>query len=275
MADLGQIEHALLNLAVNARDAMPRGGHLTIETENVVLSPHDAARIGDVSPGRYVRLAVLDNGCGMPPEVLSRIFEPFFTTKEVGKGTGLGLSTVFGIVKQSGGTITVESAEGAGSTFSILLPARAGPIGGGVEERRSSVPGLGAETILLVEDDDQVRSVVRRILRSRGYSVLEAHDAESARAVHAQNADSIDLILTDLVMPGTDGLAMAAELTQGRSGARVLYMSGHTEHAVIQGSALEPGVNFLQKPFSPSDLASTVRRALDAEVRLATPRHPR
>ena len=243
---------------------MPQGGSLLIQTANVDVESSMAFRLGDVPEGRFAVLTVKDTGVGMDDKTLSKIFEPFFTTKEQGKGTGLGLSTVFGIVKQSGGAITVDSSPGKGTAISVYLPRIGGcadPAGPSSFRRRDS---KGSETVLLVEDDDLVRGVVRRILRSRGYEVIEAHDAGTAFARYENNPEAIDLVITDLVIPGFDGLTIASELSTRTPRVKVLYMSGYTEHAVLGRGVLEPGVNFIQKPFSADELALIVRKVLDA-----------
>ena len=256
-ADPGQLEQVVLNLAVNARDAMPGGGRLTIETAPASLARADGGP-ADAGPGRHVMLAVTDSGVGMDAAVSERIFEPFFTTKEVGKGTGLGLSTVYGIVQQSGGTIDVWSEPGRGTRFSIYLP--------GVDEPADASPGPealprgGTETVLLCEDEPALRQLAREVLEEYGYTVLEAGDGREALDVAAAHAGSIDLLVTDVVMPRMNGRELAARLTAARS-LRVVYMSGYTETHPIRGRA--PGAAFLQKPFSPLVLARTVRAVLD------------
>jgi PAS domain S-box-containing protein len=261
-ADRGQIEQVILNLAVNARDAMPGGGVLTLETMQVVLDAAYARTHLGVKPGRHVLLAVSDSGCGMAEEVRRRAFEPFFTTKEEGKGTGLGLSTVYGIVQQSGGTIWVYSEEGHGTTFKIYLPL--------VETEGEPTPppppaGLeptGQGTILVVEDEPAVRRLAARILRDRGYQVLEAEDPDAARELFARHGPEIDLVVTDVVMPGSLGPALVAELRASRPELPALYTSGYTEGAVFEREVLEPGAPFLQKPFMPEAFARAVAELL-------------
>jgi len=261
-ADPGQIEQVILNLAVNARDAMPGGGRLTIETGDVVLDAEHARLHAGVRPGHHVMLAVTDTGVGMEPSVRERIFEPFFTTKEIGRGTGLGLSTVYGIVQQSGGTIWVYSELGRGSTFKIYLPA----VDESVQEADTAqaLPRGGSETVLLCEDEPDLRELTREVLEEYGDHVLEASDGTEALEVIADYRDRIDLLLTDVVMPRMNGSELAARLTRER-GVRVLYMSGYTEVSMIRGGAV-PGAGFLQKPFSPVGLARAVRDVLDNEV---------
>jgi CheY-like chemotaxis protein len=261
-ADPGQIEQVILNLAVNARDAMPGGGRLTIETSNVVLNELQANRHVGVDIGSYVMLTVTDTGCGMDEIVQSHLFEPFFTTKGPGKGTGLGLSTVYGVVTQSGGKIWVSSTPGQGSTFKIYLPRVEEKVGPGPEEAPAMVL-TGSETILVVEDEDEVRNLVRRILQKRGYRVLEAASGSEAVA-QAQNFDgSIHLLLTDVVMPRMNGADVARTLRLLRPLLPVLYMSGYPDESMVQQGLIEPGAMFIQKPFSPDALARRIREVLD------------
>jgi PAS domain S-box-containing protein len=260
-ADPSQIEQVLLNLAVNSRDAMPRGGRLTIETANVELDPGEARAL-DAEAGAYVRLTVADTGHGMDEATRARIFEPFFTTKEPGKGTGLGLATVHGVVRQTGGHIGVETAAGRGTTFRIYLPR----VSGTPDPAASAAPAAaarGTEAILLVEDDVQVRALAREILEASGYAVLEAVSPDEALAL-AGGPRRIDLLLSDIVMPGMNGVDLARRVRQARPGIRVLYMSGHTGNAVTEEAALDPGLVLLQKPFTMSTLTAKIREALDA-----------
>jgi CheY-like chemotaxis protein len=262
--DPAQIEQTLVNLAVNARDAMPAGGQLTIETANVVLDKDYVAQHFETRPGQYVLLAVSDTGMGMSRDVLAHIFEPFFTTKEQGKGTGLGLATVFGIVKQNGGDIQVYSEEGVGTTFKIYLPrAEAAPAAATPKEQIDDIP-RGTETILLVEDEPVVREVVRRVLHEQGYTLLEAQDAQEALHLAARFSGTIHLLLTDVVMPGMSGKALAQQLTQTYPKLKILFMSGYTDNAIVHHGVLEPGTAFIHKPFSAAALARKVRRVLDA-----------
>jgi PAS domain S-box-containing protein len=264
-ADPGQIEQVLMNLAVNARDAMPRGGRLTIETTRVELSEHDAGRHLGTPPGRYVMLAVSDTGTGMSRETMSRAFEPFFTTKEPGRGTGLGLATVYGIVKQSGGDISLYSELGRGTSFKIYLPSIGdAAIATSMAAMRPASPTAGTETVLVVEDDESVRTVVVRVLRQAGFTVLEAVADAQAVAICERPAPAIQLIITDLVMPGMGGRQLARALQQRRPNARVLFMSGYTEDAVMRHRFLEREAAFIGKPFTPERLVGKVREVLDA-----------
>jgi two-component system, cell cycle sensor histidine kinase and response regulator CckA len=263
-ADQGQIEQVILNLAVNARDAMPRGGRLTIATENTELDLVAVRRYSyPVKPGRYVLLSVSDTGTGMTSETQAHIFEPFFTTKEKGKGTGLGLATVYGVVKQSDGYIHVHSEPGAGATFMIYLPIVDQPVDR--EQRRPDSKPLrgGGETILLVEDEDMLRTLTRNVLELLGYSVLEAADGKQACEISLQKNRKIDLLLTDVVMPGMSGPALASELVTTRPTLSVLYTSGYTGQAVGHGVIPERS-HFIPKPFTREDLARKVREALSS-----------
>jgi PAS domain S-box-containing protein len=261
-ADAGQIEQVLMNLVINARDAMPGGGRITIETAGVELDETYARTHVTVRPGNYVMIAVTDTGTGMTAETRSHVFEPFFTTKG-GKGTGLGLATVYGIVKQSGGYIWVYSEPGRGTSFKIYLPA--------VEEAadklraaRPRSPARGTETVLLVEDEESVRTLSRTILEANGYTVLEAESPEEALAIARDHPRTIHLLLTDVVMPEMGGPDLASRIGAIRPRMKVLYMSGYTDHAVFRQGALKKGQIFLQKPFTPGDLARRVGKALEA-----------
>ena len=260
-ADAGQLEQVIMNLVVNAKDAMPAGGRLTIRTEQVTVDEHHRRGQHFIRIGNYVTLSVSDTGTGMDRETQSRIFEPFFTTKEKGKGTGLGLSTVYGIVKQSGGYVIVQSELGRGSTFHIYLPM----VQGVSEQQSVSAPDPtlgGTETILLVEDEDSVRQLVRDTLSAKGYQVLEAENGEAGVAAAAGHNGKIDLVITDVVMPGMGGREMVKELFHSRPGTKVLYLSGYTEDAIISDGSIEKGTAFLQKPFTLQSLSRKVREVL-------------
>jgi len=264
-ADPVQLEQVIMNLVVNARDAMPKGGKLSIETSNVCLDESYAREHVSVVPGEYVMLAISDTGCGMDEETRQQIFEPFFTTKEPGKGTGLGLSMVYGIVRQSGGNIWVYSEEGTGTTFKIYFPRVTAEAQEYKRTNDSAEVPKGCETILLVEDAAPVRTLARQVLETAGYCVLEAESAEAALKVCERiNGTRIDLLLTDVVMPGMSGNDMSRILLARQPDMPVLYMSGYTDDAIVQHGVLEPGINFLQKPFSPGALAVKVREVLDA-----------
>jgi signal transduction histidine kinase len=261
-ADPGQLEQVILNLVVNARDAMPRGGRLTIETQDAALDEAALAATEGLRLGPYVMLRVVDTGCGMDAETQSHIFEPFFTTKERGRGTGLGLATVYGIVRQSGGHITVDSTPGRGTTFSIYLPRAADLSGPGRPEAEPAAGGT--ETVLLVEDDAEVRRLVSGVLQARGYCVLEAADGREGTRLADEYPGPIDLLLTDVVMPALGGPVLAASFERGRPGAPVLFMSGYTHDAITRYGATGPADRLLQKPFSPDRLLQRVRETLDA-----------
>jgi PAS domain S-box-containing protein len=262
LADPGQIEQVLMNLVVNARDAMPHGGRLTVETRNVELSESQASSLGGVGPGAYVELLVTDTGCGMDAETQARVFEPFFTTKEKGKGTGLGLSTVFGIVKQSGGDVQVVSAPGQGSTFRIYLPRTATPaVAPGPEV--SAGLATGRETILVVEDEEPLREAARRSLANAGYQVVAAANGREAMRVWEEHEGHFDLVLTDVIMPEMSGKALASRLADQAPGTKILFMSGYTDDTIVHHGVLDPGIHFIAKPFTALSLAGKVREVLD------------
>ncbi len=261
--DPGQIEQVIMNLAVNARDAMPKGGKLTIETANVELDRAYARRHVSVQPGPYVMLAVSDNGCGMDQATKDRLFEPFFTTKEVGKGTGLGLATVYGIVKQHRGNIWVYSEPGQGATFKVYLPRVEETADILVPERRGPVQG-GSETVLVVEDEPVVRRLVCDILEGLGYTVLEAGQGDEALEVCRRHQGPVSLLVTDVVMPGMSGNELAQRLVESLPRLKVLFLSGYTSNTIVHHGILQEGVAFLQKPFTPEALAREVREILDA-----------
>jgi PAS domain S-box-containing protein len=263
-ADPSQIEQVIMNLAVNARDAMPKGGSLTLETTNVDLDETYAKNHPGTYAGRYVMLAVSDTGVGMNAHTRSHIFEPFFTTKAMGQGTGLGLSMVYGIVRQSGGSIEVYSEPGQGSTFKIYLPRIEAPPEALLTKQSSATRTRGNETILLVEDDIQVRDLAAAALTSSGYTVLTVDSARAAAAKCDEHKGDIHLLLTDVIMPGIGGREVANQVLARRPNAKVLYMSGYTTNAIIHHGVLDPGTFFLQKPFTPSALSAKVREVLDA-----------
>jgi two-component system cell cycle sensor histidine kinase/response regulator CckA len=273
-ADLGQMEQVLMNLAVNARDAMPQGGRLEVETRNLELGPGVPAPEAGMSPGRYVMLCVSDSGSGMDAETRSHLFEPFFTTKAPGKGTGLGLATVYGIVKQSGGHLSVHSEPGGGSSFRIYLPVTGdAPHRAKSADRISPMAADGNETVLVVEDEKAVRGFLRESLERKGYRVLEAANAEDALELAAEaasrggtlpgNEGEIRLLLTDVVMGGMNGRELADEVLGMLPGIKVLYISGYTDRAIVHQGVIDEGLAFLRKPFTPMDLARRVRSLLD------------
>jgi two-component system cell cycle sensor histidine kinase/response regulator CckA len=263
-ADPGQIEQVIMNLVVNARDAMGAGGTLAIETSNIHIDETNAEAHFSVAPGQYVMIVVSDTGIGMDKATQARIFEPFFTTKERGKGTGLGLSTVFGIVQQSGGTISVISEPQVGTTFKIYLPRTQDKKTSSLRISAPPAAARGAETILLVEDEDQVRAVASSILKKAGYRVFEASGPEEALAICAEHGAEIRLLLTDVVMPKMSGRQLAERIVSLHGDMKVLFMSGYTDDAILRHGVLDSGVAFLQKPLTPSVLIRRVQEVLDA-----------
>jgi len=264
-ADPGQIEQVIMNLAVNARDAMPKGGKLTLETANLELDQAYSREHAMVIPGSYVMLAISDTGCGMDAETLSHVFEPFFTTKEQGKGTGLGLSTVYGIVKQSGGYIWPYSELGIGTSFKIYLP-RVDEMAEREQARAQAASGLrGTETILLVEDEEGVRGLTRQLLQRHGYTVLEAEHGEDALRLCERYSGPIHLVLSDVVLAQMSGRELVQRLAPLRREMKVLYMSGYSDEAIVHHGVLEPGTAFLQKPFTTESLMRKLREVLDSK----------
>ncbi|MBP6715796.1 MAG: response regulator [Acidobacteria bacterium] len=263
--DVGSVEQLIMNLSLNARDAMPQGGTLTIRAETVTLSAAQARLFVDVAEGPHVRLVVDDTGSGMPADVQARVFEPFFTTKPVGQGTGLGLAVCHGIVQQAGGHILARSEEGRGTTFEIYLPVveAALPV---PPVRAVHAPPRGTETLLVVEDDSTILTLVSQVLARLGYRVLSASDGPSALEMYGAPDVPIDLLLTDVVMPRMSGRELALRLLERRPGLKVLYASGYTADAIVQHGVLDPQVEFIQKPYTPASLAARVRLVLDTPV---------
>jgi two-component system cell cycle sensor histidine kinase/response regulator CckA len=261
--DPGQIEQVIMNLVVNARDAMPEGGRLTLETSNMNLDEEYARRHISVKPGPYVMMAVTDTGCGMDAVTRSHLFEPFFTTKEKGKGTGLGLSTVYGIIKQSGGNIWAYSEVGRGSTFKVYLPRTEGAVKSYKPKEIAPAAAKGTETILLVEDEDAVRTMISRVLQGSGYRVLEACQGKEAIEVCRKHPGLIHLMVTDVIMPQMSGRELAERLATVRPEMKVLFMSGYPDKAIVHHGVLDPGTAFLQKPFTLTALENKVREVLE------------
>lgn len=264
--DANHLESALVNLAINARDAMPNGGKLTLEGANVYVDEDYSQLYPELPTGQYVVICVSDTGVGMAPDVVNRAFEPFFTTKELGQGTGLGLSQVYGFVKQSGGHIKIYSEMGQGTTVKIYLPRLQGKHVDEISETDQTVIGAErAEAILVVEDDVDVRAYLADVLRSLDYRVVAAPNAEAALELLRSNA-AIDLLLTDIIMPGWNGRELAREAGRLRPGIRVLFMTGYSRNAVVHQGRLDEGVDLLQKPVSQAQLATRVRAALDRKI---------
>jgi len=264
-ADPGQIEQVVLNLVVNARDAMSEAGRITIETSNVYLDSDYSARHHNLKPGDWIMLTVSDTGCGMDAQTQSRIFEPFFTTKAQGKGTGLGLATVYGVVKQSGGFIYVYSEVGHGTTFKVYLPQVAAEVDKDAAEKTIPAPQRGSETILFVEDEESVRELVRDYLSSSGYNVLEAVDGIQALEIAAAHKGTIEILVTDVVMPRLSGRELASRLAAERRNLKVLFISGYTDDSIFRNGVLEGGVAYLQKPFNLKTIAQKIREVLDGQ----------
>jgi len=266
MADQGQIEQVIINLAANARDAMPNGGKLTIETANAELDETYVRQAPEVRPGRYVLLSVSDSGVGMDAETQAHIFEPFFTTKERGRGTGLGLATVYGVVKQSNGFIWVHSEPASGTLFKIYLPLVEGEVQATSPEVSQPQLATNRETILLVEDEESLRTVTRDLLVQNGYDVVEANSGAQGLEVAQQHHGPIHLMLSDVVMPGMNGPTLARNLAESHPETKVLYMSGYTDHMIDRHGVLEPGVHLLEKPYTRDVLIRKVRAALNAQM---------
>ncbi|PWU03445.1 MAG: hybrid sensor histidine kinase/response regulator [Terriglobia bacterium] len=266
-ADPGQLEQVLMNLVVNARDAMPKGGSLIIETRNAHLDERYAGRHANVKPGPHVMLAVSDTGHGMDQATRDRLFEPFFTTKTPGKGTGLGLSTVFGIIRQSGGTVEVYSEPNRGTSVKVYLPRIDQPASVEAEDTRKKA-ARGTETLLVVEDDEMVRSLVRETLEREGYKLIDAADPIEARRLAENYKGPIQLLITDVVMPKINGRELAEQILSRRPAMRVLYMSGYTDNAIVNNGLLEKEVAFLHKPFTPAALAHKVREVLESDDKM-------
>jgi PAS domain S-box-containing protein len=266
-ADPNQLESAILNLAVNARDAMPQGGKLTIETSNTHLDEAYAASHAEVMPGQYVVICVSDTGVGMDEDTMARVFEPFFTTKEAGKGTGLGLSQVYGFVKQSGGHVKIYSEPGQGTTVKIYLPRLVGVLAADeIASERPAPEGMRSETILVVEDDDNVRAYSVEVLRELGYRVLEARDGAAALTILERQHERIDLLFSDVVLPGgMTGAMLAREARALRPGLKVLFTTGYARNAIVHHGRLDPGVQLITKPFTYANLAAKVRDVLDGK----------
>jgi CheY-like chemotaxis protein len=261
-ADPNHLEQAIVNLAVNARDAMPSGGRLRIGTSAVTVD-EDFARIHPaLRPGAFLRIDVSDTGYGMDEDTVAHIFEPFFTTKERGKGTGLGLATVYGMVQQTGGDVQVTSQPGRGSTFHVYLPVVMESLSS-ASEQPSAGAGIGTETVLVVEDETAVRDFTAKVLRQLGYQVLTASGGEQAIRVSDSHSAEISALITDVIMPGMSGRQVAEELKRRRTGIKVLFLSGYTEDVIAEHGVLEPGVDFLAKPFHLEDLGRKLREVLD------------
>ncbi|MDF3064463.1 MAG: sensory box histidine kinase/response regulator [Polyangiaceae bacterium] len=261
--DPGQLEQVVMNLVVNARDAMPRGGELSLRTDSTWVAESSAAHHPGTAPGRYVSISVSDTGEGMDAATMGCIFDPFFTTKEHGKGTGLGLSTVWGIVTQSGGSISVQSSPGAGARFEVLFPAAEGATAPAVMSTKVTSPAEGSETILVVEDEEQVRNLIGSLLRRAGYHVLEAEDGRDGLAQSDQHPGCIHLLLTDVIMPRMNGPELVRALVKARPQTKVVYLTGYTENAMVGHGVLDDSITVLAKPIAPQELLREVRSVLD------------
>ena len=268
-ADAGQIEQVLMNLVVNAKDAMPKGGTITLRTSDIRLDAEARREYGSIRPGPYVMISVSDTGCGMDSETQSRVFEPFFTTKEKGKGTGLGLSTVYGIIKQISGYVFVQSEPGRGSTFTIYLPRVEEAAESNARPQGDARAVGGNETILLVEDEESVRQLVSETLTAKGYRVLEAERGEAALKMASEAKEPIHLLITDVIMPGIGGRELAQKLCASAPALKVLFLSGYTEDAIVHEGVLEPGTAFLQKPFTLQVLVRKVKETLSSATTAA------
>ena len=262
-ADQAQLESAILNIALNARDAMPEGGKLTIEAANTSLDENYARMNPEISPGQYVAISVTDTGTGMTPEVMSHVFEPFFTTKSAGQGTGLGLAQVYGFVRQSGGNVKIYSEPGEGTMVKIYLPRLIAKNTGEEAPQTETVFGAGGETILVVEDDPAVLDYVTEVLKDLNYQVLQAPEGNSAVKILESGAHNIDLLLTDVIMPGMSGRVVADQAKQLKPGIKILFMTGYSQNAIVHQGRLDPGIHLIQKPVTPPELASRVRNLLD------------
>jgi CheY-like chemotaxis protein len=272
--DASEMEATLLNLALNARDAMPEGGKLTIETSNSYLDEEYCRHHDGIIPGQYVLIAITDNGSGMSPETVEKAFEPFFTTKETGKGTGLGLSQVYGFMKQSGGHVKIYSERGEGTTIKLYLPRHDGDDATIPQDIEGSSDRGRGETILIVEDDDGVRQYASEILRDLNYQILEARD--SAAALKLLDADKpFDLLLTDVVLPGKNGRELATEIEQRRPGTKVIFMTGYSRNAIVHHGRLDRGTELLTKPLIEGVLARKIRQVLDAPASPVPPASPK
>lgn len=263
--DPAAFEQVLLNLTMNARDAIPGSGSVRVETDNFVVEEPSSFGAGpQLSPGNYVRLTILDDGEGIDPAILDRVFDPFFTTKPGGRGTGLGLATCYGLIRQANGFIDVQSSPGTGTIVEVLLPASSAPTQTATPERATG-GRRGSETVLVVEDDDQVRKVAIMVLRARGYDVLEAADGTHALQICSERGNQIDALLTDVIMPGMSGRVLVEQIGQHWQHIRVLFMSGYTADAIIPRGGAGEGIALLSKPFTPASLTKKLREVLDSE----------